>query len=200
MSVKSRKKEYSEATRAALVEGARSLFAEKGYANTAIEEVARSARVTRGALYHHFGSKRDLFVAVFEQSERDQLQRVDAAVAAETDPWNRTLSAVRAYLDSCLDPAIQRSVLHEAVTVLGRETWREIESRYGLRITERMLHGLVEAGVFPPYRIDLLADIFLAVFMEAGMLIAQSDDPEAARVEIGRIIEHMINGLRFEPL
>src|ERR1044072_5758695 len=74
--------ERSEATRRALGEAARPLFAAGGYAGVGTEEIVRSAGVTRGALYHHFGGKRDLFEAVYEQVEADLAERVAAGGAA----------------------------------------------------------------------------------------------------------------------
>src|SRR5262245_65846481 len=119
MSVKSRRDQHSAATRAALVRVARRLFAEYGYAGTATEDVVRRAGVTRGALYHHFRDKRDLFAAVVEQVEQDVLERVAEAALSERDAWEAQRAAIGAYLDVCLEPAVQRIVLVDAPSVLG---------------------------------------------------------------------------------
>ena len=122
MTVKSRKLEQSEATRAALIKTARKLFGRLGYAATDIETVARRTRVTRGALYHHFKDKRDLFSAVFDL-EQQKLAEIggEAAGAALSGSgvWDGMLAATNAFLDACLDPAVQRIVLIDALAVLG---------------------------------------------------------------------------------
>src|SRR6266550_3220506 len=114
MNVKSRKAEQSEGTRKALLKVARDLFARHGFSDVSTEEIVRKAGVTRGALYHHFRDKRDLFAAVVEQVEQEVLERVAEAALAETDAWEQQRAAIGAYLDVCLEPAVQRIVLVDA--------------------------------------------------------------------------------------
>src|SRR3954468_9189805 len=134
MSVSTTRPERGEATRDALVTAARALFAEHGYAGVGTEEVVRRAGVTRGALYHHFRDKQDLFRAVFEAIEQEMAERVASAAVSEADPWERQRLATGAFLDNCLDPAVQRIALTDAPSVLGLAAWREIEERYGLAL------------------------------------------------------------------
>src|SRR6516165_10537526 len=124
MPVKSRQAENSAATRAALVKVARKLFAERGYTEAATEEVVRRARVTRGALYHHFRDKQDLFRAVLHEEERKLAGTVTAAAATEPDPWRALKAGSEAFLDACLDPAVRQIVLIDAPAVLGWEDYR----------------------------------------------------------------------------
>ena len=139
MNVKNRKAEQSEATRNALIEAARGLFSERGYAGVSTEEIVQAAGVTRGALYHHFRDKQDLFTRRRRAARAELLEQVAAAALAEPDPWEQQLVAVGAFLDGCLDPAVQRVILTDAPSVLGLAAWREIEARYGL--------ALVRAGL-----------------------------------------------------
>ena len=97
-----RQAERSEATRAALIAAARLLFARDGYGGVGTEEIVRSARVTRGALYHHFASKEDLFRAVFEQVEAELTQRVAAVAASAEDPYQALSAGAETFLDACL--------------------------------------------------------------------------------------------------
>src|SRR5690348_1731181 len=124
--------ERSEATRSALLGAARMLFTDPGYSAVSTEQIVRDAGVTRGALYHHFKDKQDLFRAVFEAIEQEMAERVASAAVSETDPWKQQQLASRAFLDNCLDPAVQRIALTDAPSVLGLAAWREIEERYGL--------------------------------------------------------------------
>src|SRR5436190_1557994 len=124
--------QQSEATRRKLLRVGRDLFTRNGFSDVPTEEIVRRAGVTRGALYHHFRDKRDLFAAVVEQVEQEVLERVAEAALAESDAWEQQRAAIDAYLDVCLEPAVQRIVLVDAPSVLGLEAWRDIEARYGL--------------------------------------------------------------------
>src|SRR5437773_5827824 len=107
--VKSRREMYSEATRAALLDAATTLFAERGYAGTSLEDVATAARVTRGAVYHHFAGKQALFEAVLDQQERQADAQIVAAAVAD-DPWQAATQALDAFLTKCCEPAYSRLV------------------------------------------------------------------------------------------
>jgi AcrR family transcriptional regulator len=196
MNVKSRKAEQSEATRNALIDAARGLFSERGYAAVPTEEIVQAAGVTRGALYHHFRDKQDLFTAVVERLEEEVLQRVASAAMGEQDPWQQQVIAVGAFLDCCLDPAVQRVILTDAPSVLGLAAWREIEARYGFALVRAGLQAMVEAGLVEDQPLDPLAHMLLGAMQEAGLLIAHADDPEAARREVGDSLVRLLQGLR----
>jgi AcrR family transcriptional regulator len=196
MNVKNRKAERSEQTRGALVEAARGLFSERGYAGVSTEEIVQAAGVTRGALYHHFKDKQDLFVAVVEGVEQEILERVAAAAVAETDPWEQQRVAVGAFLDVCLDPAVQRIVLTDAPSVLGLTAWREIEARYGLALVRAGLQLVMDAGLIEQQPIEPLAHMLLGAMAEGGLLIARAADPALARREVGDSLDRIMRGLR----
>ena len=130
----------SEATRTALLAAARQLFAERGYAGVGTEEIVQRAKVTRGALYHHFRDKRDLFRAVHEAAEAELAATIGEQIAADvpTDALEALRTGVRTFLDACTDPSMARITLVDAPSVLGWQEWREIDERHGL--------GLVTAG------------------------------------------------------
>src|SRR5256714_10841406 len=127
----SSKARQSEATRRKLLRVGRDLFARRGYNDVPTEEIVRRAGVTRGALYHHFRDKRDLFAAVVEQVEQEVLERVAQAALTEQDAWEQQRASIEAYLDVCLEPAVQRIVLTDAPSVLGLAAWPDIEARDG---------------------------------------------------------------------
>jgi AcrR family transcriptional regulator len=196
MNVKNRKAEQSELTRGALVEAARALFSKRGYAAVSTEEIVQTAGVTRGALYHHFKDKQDLFTAVVEQVEQEVLERVAAAAVTETDPWEQQRVAVGAFLDACLDPAVQRIILTDAPSVLGLAAWREIEARYGLALVRAGLQLVMDAGLIDQQPIEPLAHMLLGAMAEAGLLIAHAEDAKAARAEVGESLDRLMQGLR----
>jgi AcrR family transcriptional regulator len=195
MAVMTRKAEQSEATRRTLVKVARKLFAKRGYADTPIEEIVRSARVTRGALYHHFEGKQDLFREVFEQMEAELSQQVAEAAMAEQRPEMELRVGAQAMLDACLDPAVQRIALLDAPSVLGWQTWREIEEQHGLGLLQAALEAAMEGGQVERRPAGPLAQVILGALMEAALAIARADDVAAARKEIGASIDRLIEGL-----
>lgn len=195
---RSRKAEQAEETRAALLEVARDLFAERGYAGTSTEEIVQRARVTRGALYHHFRGKTDLFEAVVEEMEQESAQRLMAASAGGPDAWERLRLGLRAFLDACGDPAIQRILLLDAPSVLGWDKWREIDARYGFGMLKAGLLDAMERGLIARQPLEPLAHLLLGALMEGAMLIARADDFESTRAEVGETVERLLEGLRAQ--
>jgi AcrR family transcriptional regulator len=196
MDVKSRKAEQAESTRAALVAVAQELFAEKGYAGTSTEEIVQRARVTRGALYHHFRDKTDLFEAVVEETERQSVARLIAAGRGGADAWERLRLGLRAFLDACEEPAIQRILLLDAPSVLGWDKWREIDGRYGFGLMKAGLQEAMERGLVRRQPLEPLAHLLLGAVMEGAMLIARADDIAATRAEVGETLERLLEGLK----
>ncbi len=188
--------QQSEATRGRLLRVGRDLFTRRGYSEVATEEIVRRAGVTRGALYHHFRDKRDLFAAVVEQVEQDVLARVAEAALTETDAWEQQRAAIGAFLDVCLEPAVQRIVLTDAPSVLGLAAWREIEARYGLGLVSAGLETVMEAGYIEKQPLEPLAHLLLGALTEGGLLIARAEDRETARREVGESLDRILRGLR----
>ncbi|HEV2769989.1 MAG TPA: helix-turn-helix domain-containing protein [Solirubrobacteraceae bacterium] len=196
MSFKSRRAEQTEATRRALVDAARALFAERGYADVATEEIVRQARVTRGALYHHFRGKEDLFRAVFEEINGELAERAAQGAMAAQDPWEQMRTGAHAFLDACLDPAVQQIALLDAPAVLGWETSRELDQQAGLGIAEAVIGAAMAAGAIQRGPLQPLAHLLLAALHEGAMLIARAQDVDAARDEVGRSVDLLLTGLR----
>ena len=197
MEAKTTKAEQGEATRAALMRAARELFTEHGYGGVGTEEIVRRARVTRGALYHHFADKKDLFRAVHEQIEGEVMEAIGAEMAAgDADPFALLVVGTHAYLDVCTDPAITRVTLVDAPSVLGWEEWREIDMRHGLGIVIVGLQGGMDSGVLRPQPVRPLAHLLLGAMGEAGMVIANAADPAAARAEVEPALLGLLEGLR----
>jgi AcrR family transcriptional regulator len=188
--------ERGEPTRDALVGAARALFAERGYAGVGTEEVVRRAGVTRGALYHHFRDKRDLFRAVYEQTELEIVRAIGARMQGVSDPVELLETGVRAFLDACSDPVMMRIGLRDAPGVLGWEEWREIGNRHGLGLVTGGLQAAMDAGRIVKADVRTLAHLLLSAFAEASLLIASAEDPGAARVEVERTLLALLDGLR----
>lgn len=199
MTSKGKLAEQSVATRTKLAAAARELFAERGYAGTTTEDIVKRARVTRGALYHHFESKDEVFTAVYETMEAELAQRSMIAAAHGTTPLEMIHLGIDAFLDACLEPDVQRIVLMEAVSVLGWETWHEIGVRYNFGILRAGLEAAMHAGEIEPRPVETLAHLVQGALMRAGMVVARAADPAAARGEMGEEIRNVLASLRPPP-
>jgi AcrR family transcriptional regulator len=188
----------SATTRRVLLQAARPLFAERGYSGVSTEEIVRRAAMTRGALYHHFRDKKDLFRAVFEQLEQEIVEQIAAVAASEPDLWRQQLAALQSFLDICEEPDVQQIALVDAPSVLGWEAWREIEARYGLALVRAGLQAVMDAGIIERQPVEPLAHLILGALMEAGMVIARAEDVDAARKEVGESVERVLEGLRIK--
>jgi len=175
---------------------ARELFAERGYAGVGTEEIVRRASVTRGALYHHFEDKRDLFRAVHEGLEQGLVAGIGERIAGIQDPYELLVTGLRAYLDACTDPALIQIALIDAPGVLGWAEWREVDARYGLGLVQFGLQNAMEAGVIREVDLRPFSHLMLGALGEAAFLIAYSDDPVAARDEVEGPLLALLEGLR----
>ena len=188
--------ERGEATRAALIEAARELFTERGYSAVGTNEVVQRAGVTRGAMYHHFPDKRELFRAVYEDTERLLVEGLAAQVAEIEDPWEALVAGVRHFFDISSEPQLMRMGLIDGPSVLGWVEWREVGNRYGLGLTTAALQRAMDAGALRPADATMLAHMLLAALGEAGMLLANADDPQAERERVEATLMAMLEGLR----
>ncbi len=181
-------------TRAALVGAARRLFAERGFASTSLDEIVAGANVTKGALYHHFQGKEDLFAAVYEEVQREVSDQV-VAEFLRPDPWEALVQGCELWIDANLDPVVQRIVMRDARAVLGWDTVRDVEARYGavplrgvLRRAMR-LHRIRAAPLRP------LALMVMGALNEGCLFVAAADNHVAARNEVRTLVETLLTGL-----
>jgi AcrR family transcriptional regulator len=185
-------------TRDRLIAAARSLFANPGFADAALETIVRDAGVTRGALYHHFADKTELFAAVFEQVEAEMAARMAEAVAAvrETDPVEVMRLGTRFWLDACADPEVQRIVLMDAPAVLGWERWTEISQRYNTGVVTGLLADAIDSGQIPRQPVEATALTMLGAVREATLYIARAQNQRQARKDAGAVMDRLIDSLR----
>jgi AcrR family transcriptional regulator len=191
------KAERSQATRSALIATARTLFAQRGYAAVGTEEIVRVTGVTRGALYHHFAGKMDLFQAVYEDVERELVERIGSSVVTSAqDPLQALHAGAQAFLNACEDPAVQRIALLDAPSVLGWEQWRAIGMRYGLGLVQGTVQAAMDAGLIERQPVRPLAHLLLGAIDEGAMLVARADDGGRTREEVGTSVAGLLEALR----
>jgi AcrR family transcriptional regulator len=189
--------ERSAETRESLIAAARPLFAAHGFADAALETIVRAAGVTRGALYHHFPDKTELFAAVFEQVEGEVAARMGEAIASanQTDPIEVMRLGARFWLDECADPEIQRIVLVDAPAVLGWTRWTEIGNRYNTGLVRELLTSAIATGRIPPQPVEATALTMLGAMREATLYVALAQDQDQARGEAAAVMDRLIGAL-----
>lgn len=190
----------SAATKEALVAAARRLFAADGFAAVRTEAIVRAAGVTRGALYHQFADKTELFAAVFEQVEADATQRIDDVVSTSglTDPIELMKLGAHAWLDACAEPEVHRIVLVEAPAVLGWLRWREIGLRYGTGLVQGLLTYAISAGRIRQQPAEPLAHVLIGALDEAALYVSQSESPDEARTAVVAVLEGLLGALAVD--
>ena len=193
-----RRAEHAADTREALIGAARRLFAAHGFDGTGTEQIVAEARVTRGALYHHFRDKADLFRAVMAEAAGEVAQRlIDEQLAADAEsPLAEIRDGVSAFLDVCVGGDFQRIVLVDGPRVLGSDAWEELVDRYGRGILEEWLARAAETGDLDAVPNGALARLLIAMLTEASLAIARSASPAETRAELGVVLDRMLTGLR----
>jgi AcrR family transcriptional regulator len=193
MSQTSRREENAEATRAALLAAARRAFAANGFAGADVGAIAAEARVTTGAIYHHFGSKKGLFQAVAEAIESEILTKAETG-AGELS-WQFLRTAFARLIDLCAAPDIQRIIFAEGPQVLGPDAWRALEGRYAIGAVTGVLTLLMAQGVVRQAPIELVARLMVAILREASAEVARTSGDAAARVEVARLTDGFLDTL-----
>jgi AcrR family transcriptional regulator len=193
-----RRAEYSASTKRALVDVAQELFAQQGYAGTSLDAIVAGARVTKGALYHHFTGKQALFEAVFERVEHEASKAIHDEIKNEPDPWQKARAGLRAFLEVVRDPTYRRVVVQDGPAVLGYERFREQEERSTFGNVLAIVASVLTAG-----QLDLddamqrtFARIFFGAMSSAGEWVSLAEDPEAASDRVEAAIGIILDGLQ----
>ena len=200
----SRRAEHTADTRRALLRAARTLFAERGYTATGTEDIVAAAQVTRGALYHHFKDKADLFRAVMGECAQDMAERLveqeTARAESESgDAWTLLRHGFQSFLDACNDPDFQRIVLVEGPAVLGHSAWDALVEEHGYVLLAEELTRAVDEGSISPMPIGPLTRMLASLISEASLYIARAEDHVTARKEAGEVLERLLTGLSCAP-
>jgi AcrR family transcriptional regulator len=186
-------------TRAALVSAGRLLFGTKGFAATSVEDIARAARVTTGALYHHFPTKAAVFEAVFEQVHAEMLVASAEAAAAADGPLDQMAAGFGVFLDWVLEPEVQRILITDGPAVLGQARFIELDERYALEPAVQGIEAANAAGLLQVPDPPTLVRLLFGAMTRGGLLIASSPDPQATRDAVGATFLQMMSGFLATP-
>lgn len=195
-----RRQDYSSSTKTALRDSARDLFTQHGYAGTSLDEVVAAARVTKGALYHHFPSKLALFESVFLDVQDATSKEVAEAIASSKDPWERAQIGLEKFLEVCRRPQFRRICMQEGPVALGHERWQEAERLATFGIVQRTVDDILSAldGETSGLN-EAFAVIFYGAIRSASEFVADSEDPDAASESVQNSIGALLAGLRVVP-
>ncbi len=192
----SRRQEFSASTKRALVEAAAGLFTERGYAGTSLDEIVAGARVTKGALYHHFSGKQTLFEAVFNDVEAAAATQIRAAVRSSDDPWDKAVGGLRAFLEAVQQPGYRRIVIQDGPAVLGYERFREQGERSTFGIVREIVSSVLAGYRLEPSMTQTFTRVFYGAMSAAGSAVSTARDPARASREVEAAITFILEGLR----
>lgn len=194
--IRSRRDEYSEATRRALLDSAARLFAEKGFTATSLDEVAAEARVTKGAVYHHFTNKQALFEAVADEAEAEVAAALVTAAVAAANAWEGAVAGLDCFLERCLDPVYRRLCFEEGPAVMGFANWWEHGERHVIGVIRGMLDALNADGLVDHEDLDALTQLLFGSAVACALAIARAEDPKADSVRFREATIRLVAGLR----
>ncbi len=192
-----RTQEQAEQTRASLADAARRQFASDGYARVSLSQIAAAAGATKGAIYHHFGDKESLFVAVWTQLQLDMDAAArEAAIAGRSrdDPYAAFIAGIRTYLDWTMREDYRRIVLIDGPSVLGMERWHALDFELGQDNLTNGTRYLASKGCFPAELARPAAIMFQGALNGAGFALA-AESPAVTREEILTTFERLLRGL-----
>lgn len=194
----SRRQQYSASTKRALVDVAEELFTEHGYAATSLDAIVAGARVTKGALYHHFSGKQALFEAVFDRVETDSSKAIQKALRGKKDPWEKALAGLRAFLSVVQEPRYRRVVIQEGPAVLGYERYREQEERSTFANVLEIVRSVISAGTWDldEDMLQTFSRIFFGAMSSAGESVSSAEDPIAAAERVEVAIAFILQGFQ----
>ena len=184
----------SRETRGKILWAARQLFAEKGYAAASTPAIVTGAKVTRGALYHHFPDKAAVFAGVVNAELADVAQRMGKAALANPDPVERLILGGEAYVVAMAEPGRRRVLLVDGPAVLGPV---RIEALRGQHLKVRLEAGLrqiVEAGIVPDLPVAPLADLLAALFDRVALTADRETFPGYRLA-----LRALVGGLKVPP-
>ena len=189
--------EQAAETRAAIIAAARALFATAGYADASVAEIVERAGHSKGALFHHFEKKEDMFLEVWKQLQVEMdLDARDAAIASrsKTDPYASFLAGCRVYLEWSGRADYQRIVLIDGPSVLGMERWHKLDFELGSESMTRGTDYLARAGRFPAH-LSKSAAIMLQSALNGAGFVLSSDNPDITEAEAFETFERLLRGL-----
>jgi len=193
---KTRRQEYADETYQVLIGTAHTLFVSQGFNKTSVDQVVTTARLTKGALYHHFKNKEALFAACYEQQVKQVADKLGQITLESNCAWESTLQRCYAFLEIGKKHRSQAIPLQEAMTVLGWSQWREIDMKYTMGLVRESVELLMNNGVFKQRSLDLVSEIIYGLMVETSMSIVRAKDKRKALQESVDIVKGILESMK----
>jgi AcrR family transcriptional regulator len=183
-------------TRERLVQAARRLFAREGYHATGTHEIVDEAKITRGALCHHFPRKKDLFVAVFEEVRRGWIVDATKETHEAENKWERLRRHMKSFLHSAVAPDVHRIVMIDGPAVLGWKAWREIQALDGLSLIVEAIQDGIAFHTIKPQAPESLAYLIVALIEESALLVSYAENQREAVMRAEYALDTLLCNMR----
>lgn len=191
---------YAALTRSAILDAAQKLFVERGFDATSVDDIARESQLSKGAVYHHFQDKQQVFAEVYVAAEKVVVTTVaESVLQPDLGPWERVEVAARTALHSYAADPDTRALLRQATSVLGEERTRMLDAEVALPLIRGLLEEMSRLGELRPINIDTAAQLVFRLLAEASMNIALAEDPATASEDVEVVMLGMLEGLRATP-
>lgn len=184
-------------TRGKLIKAAREAFAEKGYADSSMDELTAEAGLTRGALYHHFGGKKGLLEAVIAQIDGEMIERLSVIINEANSTWEGFIDESIAYIEMALEPEFQRIVLLDGPAVLGDPAGWSSQNAC-MQSTQRSIQKLIDEGTVHAVDAEAMSRLIMGALLGASLWIANADDPQSASRKAVESFVTLASGLLLE--
>jgi AcrR family transcriptional regulator len=194
-SMKRNKEETNETIRK-LIEVARNHFTERGYADAALEDIVQEAELTRGALYHHFGNKKGLFLAVLETVQKEVAERVETQAESSEDVWEQLFLGCRAFVMAAVEPRNKRIILVDGPAVLGWEEWRRLDEQNSMRHLQEQLQIMQQQGELKPVSIPALTHILSGALNETALWLAEVPEEKQVLNDSMEVLSLLLEGFK----
>jgi len=192
-----RTKADTEVTYRSLLQIARDQFAEHGYAGTSLEAIVQAANMTRGAVYHHFRNKQELFRCVLADIHQEVSARIEQGAAESDDVWEQLKLGCRAFILAAVEPRNQRIMLIDGPSILGGDVWREMDHAHSMRLLHAQLELMQQQGWFNDLSIEALTHFISGGLNETAIRLALQPDLPSSLQEAMAMIDALLEGLRL---
>jgi len=179
-----------------LIEIARTHFTDYGYADTALESIVHEANLTRGAVYHHFRSKKDLFRIVLEDVQREVAERLEQEASTSEDVWEQLYLGCRAFIMAAVEERNRRIMLIDGPAILGWEVWREMDKNHSMRLLRGQLEIMQEQGHFQLVPLDAMTHFISGGLNETALWLANESLQPNALDETMKVLAVFLKGLK----
>lgn len=191
-----RNKAATEETIHKLIDVARTHFTNYGYADTALESIVHEANLTRGAVYHHFRSKKELFRIVLDDVQREVAERVEHEASASEDVWQQLYLGCRGFVMAAVEERNRRIMLIDGPAILGWEVWREMDKNHSMRLLREQLGIMQERGYFRMVPLDAMTHFISGGLNETALWLANESMQPNALDETMKVLAVLLDGLK----